>query len=102
MYKKTFAFFFLILLLLLLLYIYVYVLFCVYIFFIYRYLTNYDCVTFNSFLEAIITSNSSSTTVKQTKQSQWLFLDAADRLIKVSNHNDNNMICIKQKIKMSK
>ncbi|KAI9307779.1 hypothetical protein BJ944DRAFT_261379 [Cunninghamella echinulata] len=48
------------------------------------YLTNYDCVTFNSFLEAIITSNSSSTTVKQIKQSQWLFLDAADRLIKIA------------------
>ncbi|CAO3621855.1 unnamed protein product [Cunninghamella blakesleeana] len=48
------------------------------------YLTNYDCVTFYSFIEAIIASNTSSINTKQMKQSQWLFLDAADRMIKAA------------------
>ncbi|CAO3594824.1 unnamed protein product [Absidia cylindrospora] len=46
------------------------------------YLTNYDCVSFNSFVETIITSNAPTPSTRQKRQSQWLFLDAADQLIK--------------------
>ncbi|KAI8332645.1 hypothetical protein BC941DRAFT_436197 [Chlamydoabsidia padenii] len=46
------------------------------------YLTNYDCVSFNSFVETIITSNTPTPSARMLKrQSQWLFLDAADQLI---------------------
>ncbi|KAI8092898.1 uncharacterized protein BX664DRAFT_261045 [Halteromyces radiatus] len=45
------------------------------------YLTNYDCVSFNSFIETVITSNTPSPNTRYTRQSQWLFLDAADQLI---------------------
>ncbi|SAM07091.1 hypothetical protein [Absidia glauca] len=45
------------------------------------YLTTYDCVSFNSFIETIITSNTPAPNSLMKRQSQWLFLDAADRLI---------------------
>ncbi|KAI8990055.1 hypothetical protein BDB01DRAFT_756085 [Pilobolus umbonatus] len=43
-------------------------------------LTTYDCVSFYSFVETIIAANSPSGG-KQTKQSQWLFLEAGNRAI---------------------
>ncbi|KAI8369465.1 uncharacterized protein BYT42DRAFT_584566 [Radiomyces spectabilis] len=44
------------------------------------YLTSYDCVSFYSFLETVIASNASQDG-KQVRQSQWLFLEAADTAI---------------------
>ncbi|ORX60262.1 hypothetical protein DM01DRAFT_1332415 [Hesseltinella vesiculosa] len=44
------------------------------------YLTDYDSITFNSFIETIIYTNSAPTGSK-ARQSQWLYLDAADRFI---------------------
>lgn len=54
--------------------------------FILRYLLTYDAVTFHSFLESILTSNSvdqskgRSITASRHHQSPWLFLDAANTL----------------------
>lgn len=47
-----------------------------------NYLTQYDCVSFYSFIETIIASNTSKDG-RQVRQSQWLFLDAADKAISV-------------------
>ncbi|ORX93909.1 DNA repair endonuclease XPF [Basidiobolus meristosporus CBS 931.73] len=45
------------------------------------YLVNYDCVTFNSFLETILASNSPTANIgKNITQSPWLFTDASDTL----------------------
>ncbi|KAG0182633.1 hypothetical protein DFQ29_002965 [Apophysomyces sp. BC1021] len=45
-----------------------------------EYLMNYDCVSFYSFIEAILASNTGMEG-KQVRQSQWLFLSAADMAI---------------------
>lgn len=47
------------------------------------YLTAYDCVTFYSFMETIIAANAPSD-ARQTRHSQWLFLDAGNRAVSVS------------------
>lgn len=47
------------------------------------YLTGYDCVTFYSFLETLITA-SSPTSVFKTDTSQWLMLDAAQVVIQTA------------------
>ncbi|KAG1143281.1 hypothetical protein G6F37_006756 [Rhizopus arrhizus] len=44
------------------------------------YLTAYDCVTFYSFMETIIAANAPSD-ARQTRHSQWLFLDAGNRAV---------------------
>ncbi|ORY94875.1 hypothetical protein BCR43DRAFT_442549 [Syncephalastrum racemosum] len=44
------------------------------------YLTSYDCISFYSFLETVMATNTSRDG-KQVRQSQWLFLDAADTAI---------------------
>lgn len=44
----------------------------------------YDCVSFYSFIETVITANTPQDG-KQTRQSQWLFLEAGNRVIEV-NH----------------
>lgn len=49
----------------------------------FSYLADYDAVSFYSFLETVIASNSPKD-VRHGQQSQWLFLDAAERAISVS------------------
>ncbi|KAI8066812.1 hypothetical protein BC940DRAFT_340698 [Gongronella butleri] len=44
------------------------------------YLSEYDCITFNAFIDTIISTNSANS-VHRARQSQWLFMDAADQLI---------------------
>ncbi|CAG8504551.1 10589_t:CDS:10 [Paraglomus brasilianum] len=46
------------------------------------YLVTYDCVTFNSFLEMIIASNT-PTSVMSQQQSPWLFTDSANAIFTV-------------------
>ncbi|KAI9476071.1 MAG: hypothetical protein EXX96DRAFT_575678, partial [Benjaminiella poitrasii] len=45
-----------------------------------NYLTTYDCVSFYSFIETVIAANTSYDG-KQVRQSQWLFLEAGDKVI---------------------
>lgn len=45
-----------------------------------RYLLSYDAITFNSYLETIIASNSTTRGTAKQNQSPWLFLDAANVL----------------------
>lgn len=50
------------------------------------YLVTYDCVTFNSFLETIMASNTKSGSSQQS-QSPWLFMEAANTIFNVSLAN---------------
>jgi DNA excision repair protein ERCC-4 len=45
-----------------------------------RYLLSYDSVTYNSYLETIIASNSTVQGAAKQNQSPWLYLDAANTL----------------------
>jgi DNA excision repair protein ERCC-4 len=45
-----------------------------------RYLLSYDAVSFHSYLETIIASNSTDKGTAKQNQSPWLFLDAANTL----------------------
>jgi DNA excision repair protein ERCC-4 len=46
----------------------------------FRYLLSYDAVSFHSYLETIIASNSTAKGTAKQNQSPWLFLDAANTL----------------------
>lgn len=46
----------------------------------FRYLLSYDSVTYNSYLETIIASNSTIQGAAKQNQSPWLYLDAANTL----------------------
>ncbi len=48
------------------------------------YLLSYDSVTFNSYLETIIASNSTSKGSAKQNQSPWLYLDAANVLFQTA------------------
>lgn len=45
-----------------------------------RYLLSYDSVTYNSYLETLIASNSTAQGAAKQNQSPWLFMDAANTL----------------------
>lgn len=45
-----------------------------------RYLLSYDSVTYNSYLETLIASNSTAQGAAKQNQSPWLYLDAANTL----------------------
>ncbi|CAG8572220.1 8330_t:CDS:2, partial [Racocetra persica] len=44
------------------------------------YLVGYDCVTFHSFLETILASQTPSSTLNQQQQSPWIFMDAGNTI----------------------
>ncbi|POG62828.1 hypothetical protein GLOIN_2v586291 [Rhizophagus irregularis DAOM 181602=DAOM 197198] len=48
-----------------------------------NYLVSYDCVSFNSFLETIITSQTPTSALSQQQQSPWLSLDAGNTIFSV-------------------
>lgn len=54
----------------------------------------YDCVSFYSFVETVITANTPQEG-KQTRQSQWLFLEAGNRVIEVKTYNKYNILKLK-------
>ncbi|GBC02224.1 hypothetical protein RclHR1_04500012 [Rhizophagus clarus] len=49
-----------------------------------EYLVSYDCVSFNSFLETIITSQTPTSALSQQQQSPWLSLDAGNTIFSVA------------------
>jgi DNA excision repair protein ERCC-4 len=49
-----------------------------------RYMLSYDAVTFNSYLETIIASNSTTKGGAKQNQSPWLYLDAANVLFQTA------------------
>ncbi|OZJ03595.1 hypothetical protein BZG36_03031 [Bifiguratus adelaidae] len=48
------------------------------------YLVEYDCVTFNSFIETVLASSGSAESQSRNQQSPWLFMEAADTLFTTS------------------
>ncbi|KAJ3298748.1 hypothetical protein HK104_010313 [Borealophlyctis nickersoniae] len=59
------------------------------------YLVSYDCVTFNSFLETIMTSNTigpSAVFRSEAAQSQWLLLDAAHAVFAAARNRVYNKV----------
>ena len=50
------------------------------------YLTGYDCVTFLSFLETLISASSPSSIFKNESSSPWLLLDAAQVVVSVAKN----------------
>lgn len=54
---------------------------------LHSYLLEYDAVTFNSFLETILASNSTTTSgAPRRNQSPWLFMDAANTIFSEAKH----------------
>ncbi|CAG8727296.1 18554_t:CDS:1, partial [Acaulospora morrowiae] len=48
------------------------------------YLVSYDCVTFHSFLETILASQTSISTLSQQQQSPWIFTDSGNNIFTVA------------------
>ncbi|CAG8468790.1 14528_t:CDS:10 [Cetraspora pellucida] len=48
------------------------------------YLVSYDCVTFHSFLETILASQTPSSTLTQEQQSPWIFMDSGNTIFSVA------------------
>ncbi|CAG8836617.1 9767_t:CDS:2, partial [Cetraspora pellucida] len=52
------------------------------------YLVSYDCVTFHSFLETILASQTPSSTLNQEQQSPWIFMDSGNTIFSVAKRKD--------------
>ncbi|CAG8825795.1 24977_t:CDS:2, partial [Dentiscutata erythropus] len=50
------------------------------------YLVSYDCITFHSFLEAILTSQTPTSTLSQQQQSPWILTNSGNNIFTVKDY----------------